>query len=237
MSWQIHEFDNDAALVSSLSARIGDILSRSVENNGKASIAVSGGRTPAALYRKLSRMDLPWENIIVSLVDERWVDDTHPDSNAALVTQNLLQGPASAARFVGMKTSAKDPCAAEQEVSATLSKIIMPLTVVILGMGEDGHTASLFPGAKGTDQALSADEPLICRAISIEGADYGRMTLTARVLLTAEHRFLYVTGPAKYQVLQNALVPGSASELPVRAVLHGPAETEVYYAPMYYAPK
>src|SRR5690554_1422084 len=105
MSWQIHEFDNDGALISSLADRIGAILSRSVENSGQASIAVSGGRTPAGLYRQLSQMNLPWENIIVSLVDERWVDDTHPDSNAALVAQNLLQGPASAARFVGMKTA------------------------------------------------------------------------------------------------------------------------------------
>lgn len=231
MSWQIHEFDNDAALVSSLALRVGEILSRSVENSGRASIAVSGGRTPVALYRQLSQMALPWENITVSLVDERWVDDTHPDSNAALVTRNLLQGVASAARFVGMKTSAKEPVAAEQEVSARLSKIILPLTVVILGMGEDGHTASLFPGAKGTAQALSPDEPLVCRAIGMEGADYGRMTLTARVLLAAKHRLLYVTGPTKYKVLQNALVPGSVSELPVRAVLHSPVETEVYYAP------
>lgn len=230
LTWQLHEFDNDAALISRLAARIQEILVRSVENHGRASMAVSGGRTPAGLYRQLSRMELPWKDITISLVDERWVDEIHPDSNAALVAQTLLQGPASAARFIGMKTDASDPEAAEEELSAMLSKTILPLTVVILGMGEDGHTASLFPAASGTEAALSPDEPLLCRAIRIRGAPYGRMTLTARVLLSAEHRFLYVTGHTKHRVLRNALIPGSARELPVRAMLHAPAETEVYYS-------
>src|SRR5690554_2488921 len=231
MSWQLHEFSDDKALIERLAARIGSVLTLAVKNRGHASIAVSGGSTPIALYRRLSTMTLPWQNIIVSLVDERWVDHDHVDSNAALVASNLLQNAAAAARFVGMKTSAGDPLAAQQALSVTLAARILPLDIALLGMGEDGHIASLFPHANGTRQALSLDDPLLCRGIELAGAPYGRMTLTAPGLLAASYRFLYVTGHTKYDVLRAASTPGPAIELPVRAVLHGDVHTDVYYAP------
>lgn len=232
MSWTINEFQQDSELIAELAKRIGEVLVRSVNNRGKASIALSGGRTPADLYRHMATLDLPWQAITVSLVDERWVDESHPDSNAALIRNTLLQGPAAAARFVGMKADAETPASAEQNLDQTLRAAILPLNVVVLGMGEDGHTASLFPGAEGTAQALSATDPLLCRGISIADASYGRMSLTVPALLAAEHRFLYITGSAKRAVLGAALTPGGAAELPVRALLHAPqTHTEVYYAP------
>jgi len=230
MTPKIHTFENDVALVEALAVRIAAILSRAVEARGQASLAVSGGRTPVNLYRRLSAMKLPWHDVIVSLVDERWVDEDHPDSNAALVKRTLLQGPAAGATFVGMKNADSDPANAQLEVSERLKEQILPLDVVILGMGDDGHTASLFPGAQGTTEAMSVSEPLLCRGIHIPGADYARMTLTVPALIEAGHRFLYITGQTKRAVLENALQPGSPAQLPVRAVLQAPVDTEIYYA-------
>ncbi|MEX0738081.1 MAG: 6-phosphogluconolactonase [Pseudohongiella sp.] len=240
----MHEYDDQDALVHDLTSRLSLSLNRLIAERGKASVALSGGSTPQSLYEALSRQVLPWQSVNISLVDERWVDEMHPESNARFIKNTLIQNHASGANFIGMKTSNTDAFAAEQNLGSILARHILPLDLVLLGMGLDGHTASLFPGAAGLDRALSADCRNVCCAIQPQTGDTSpmpqagdaklcaRMTLSLNTLLSAQQRILYITGEAKRHVLENAFTPGPVEDMPVRAVLHDSQTlTEIYYAP------
>lgn len=235
--WKLHEYQNQDAVLEDLTATLSQTVNKLVSERGKASIALSGGSTPKALYQKLSQQTLPWQSVTVSLVDERWVDEIHPESNARLIKHTLIQNHASRAAFIGMKTSRSDAFAAADSLSGILARHILPLDLILLGMGLDGHTASFFPGAAGLESALSVDCRSVCCAIQplakADGpAPYARMTLSLNTILAAQQRFLFIRGKAKRRVLEEAFTPGSISDLPVRAVLHDSQTlTEIYYAP------
>lgn len=231
MAWDSKTFDSNDALVAALSNAIATILRNSIEQNGHASMAVSGGSTPASLFARLAVADLPWQRVTVTLVDERWVEADHPDSNAKLVQDNLLQDKAAAASFVPLKTEDAEPFGAENEVAQRLRSIGLPFDIVILGMGADGHTASFFPGATTLAQALTMDQDSLCCAVRPPAAPHDRMTLTLPVILAAGHVFLHIVGDDKWQVLERAFEKGSHEELPVRAVLHQEKVLlDIYYA-------
>jgi 6-phosphogluconolactonase len=226
------EFSTSEALVASLSKLIAGRLEAAIKTRGNASMAVSGGNTPGPLFKALSGIDLPWAQVTVSLVDERWVDEIHPDSNAALVRRELLQNYASTARLVTMKTHETDAFAAQKKVNCLLENSILPLDIVLLGMGNDGHIASLFPGAIGLTEALDLSDPALCRGMQIPGIPYTRMTLTLRALLSAGCRILQLHGESKKQTLLRALQPGPVADMPVRAVLQSAqTDIEIYYSP------
>lgn len=235
--WQLHEFPGQQALIETLSQRLAQTLTALIKSRQRASMAMSGGSTPAPLYRHLSQQTLDWSAVTVSLVDERWVAETDPQSNARLIRNTLLQNQAQHATMIGMKTPETDAFAAAESLGAMLGQRVLPLDMVLLGMGLDGHTASLFPHARGLDQALAADNTNICCAIqpyseSGTAAACARMSLSLNTLLSAGERILYLTGAAKRAVLESALQPGSIQEMPVRAVLHDSNTlTEIYYAP------
>lgn len=231
MSWVINKFESDDELVMKLAERIASDLRTAIAARGRATMAVSGGSTPEPLFAELARRTLPWEKITVTLVDERWVDEDHPDSNAKLVHDTLLQNRAAQATFIGLKTSAADPFSAQAEVETRLRDVPMPLDVVILGMGSDGHTASFFPGADTLKQALHPDTDQLCCAVRSPAAAHDRMTLTLPVLLSAGSLLLHIVGKDKWTVLQRALEPGKTDELPVRSVLHQSRKLlDIYYA-------
>lgn len=226
------EFAHPQELLNTLRAVIAARLKAAIAKKGSASIAVSGGTTPGPLFNALSAMDLPWAQVIVSLVDERWVEEDHPDSNAALVRRELLKNYASTARLVTMKTRDTDAFAAQNKVSHMLQNSILPLDIVLLGMGNDGHTASLFPGAEGLAQALDPAYEGVCCGIRVAGMPYTRMTLTLKTLLSAGCRILQLQGANKQQTLLQALQPGPVSDMPVRSVLQsGNTDTEIFYSP------
>ena len=235
--WEMHEYKSQDALVQDLTSRLGQTLTRLIAERGKASVALSGGSTPQSLYQALSRQILPWQAVNVSLVDERWVSELNPESNARFIKNTLIQNHASRAMFVGMKTSHEDAFAAQESLTGILARHILPLDLVLLGMGLDGHTASFFPRAVGLEQALSRDCRRVCCAIQPSGqadspAPYPRMTLSLNTILSSQQRVLYISGDAKRQVLEAALAPGSSTDMPVRAVLHDSQTlTEIYYAP------
>jgi 6-phosphogluconolactonase len=236
VSWTINKFDANDALVISLADRIAGDLRRVIKNQGYASMAVSGGWTPKSLFARLAGSELPWWKVTVTLVDERWVEESHPDANAKLVHDYLLQDKAANARFVPLKTPVADPFLAEAEVEARLRDIPLPFDVVLLGMGRDGHTASFLPGASTLRQALHPPGGELCCAVRLPAssdreARHDRMTLTLPVLLAAKHLVLHVVGKDKWQVLQKAFQPGAVEELPVRAVLHqSKVLLDIYYA-------
>jgi len=122
-------------------------LAEAVAKRGRATLAVSGGRTPEHIFPILAQNDLPWDRITLTLADERWVDAGHVDSNEGLVRRLLMRGPASRASFTGLKSAHASPLDGHAQIEASLANLLWPLDGVFLGMGEDGHIASLFPGA------------------------------------------------------------------------------------------
>lgn len=231
MAWVMHSFADNESLVTALALEIGKVLREAIRVRGRAALAVSGGSTPRTLFDALSAIELPWSQVIVTLVDERWVDEDDASANALLVKRHLLQGFAAAATFVGLKTAAGDPFAAVAEIDAQLIAQVLPLDIAVLGMGDDGHTASFFSGAKGIDMALSSMTRETCAAVVPPDAPHQRMTLTLNTLLSVQHLVLHCIGEKKLSVLHAAMLPGAVEEFPVRAVLHQERVLlEIYHA-------
>lgn len=214
-----HSFDEPTSLIEALSRQITTLLATAIQHNRRASLAVSGGSTPVDLFKKLSTIDINWHNVDIALVDERWVDPNDTDSNENLVRTHLLQNRAAAAFFKGMKNSAATAEQGEQECEEQLSSIQLPFDVLILGLGNDGHTASLFPGAKKLAQATDMDSRKTCLAITPLTAPHERMTLTLPAILRSKNIFLHITGQAKKDVLDLAFTDGFAEEMPIRYIL------------------
>ena len=225
-------FDNTVALVKKLAARIRDMLSESLHKQGRASLAVSGGTTPVPLFEALSHIDLEWSRVIVTLVDERWVENTASESNEHLVRTYLLKDKAAKARFVGLKTAAATAEAGEIACSKRLHEVPMPFDVLILGMGSDGHTASLFPGASHLAAAVDTDSGRICTSIIPPDAPYERMTLTLPTILNSSHIFLLIQGEKKRSAYARAINGGPPDEMPIRYILgQDGVPVSVYWAP------
>jgi 6-phosphogluconolactonase len=193
---------------------------------------VSGGRTPVRLFEHLREEKLDWAQVWITLADERWVETSSAESNERLVRDHLLVGPAAAARFVGLKNPAATPEAGADWATRALTRVPHPYDIVLLGMGEDGHTASLFPGSLALARGLDASAPPACLAVNALKAPHARISLNLRALLDARRIALHIEGPAKWQVYQRARTPGSAAELPIRAVLHQKeVPVDVFWAP------
>jgi 6-phosphogluconolactonase len=210
------EFRDKDQLAEALADAVAANLKAGVTARGKASLAVSGGSTPARFFRALSgRADVPWDKVTVTLVDERWVDETSERSNGRLVKANLLTGRAAAANFVPLYQGGTEPDAyaaglAQRQVPA-------PLDAAILGMGNDGHTASFFPGGDTLAEALTGEGPVV--AIRAPGAGEPRVTLTLKVLLASRALYLHIEGNEKVATLEKAEAEGPVEDMPVRAIL------------------
>lgn len=216
-----HLFIDDTLAAADMARRIAAILGEAIELRGVGSIALSGGRSPRPMLKALSHAALDWSKVVVTLVDERWVSPDHADSNERLVRETLLQGPAAAARFLGMKNDAADACAGQPACEAAYAKLPWPLDIIILGMGEDGHTASLFPGAAELAEGLFTKALTI--AVTPPAAPHQRLSLSASAILKSRHIFLQIGGAAKKAVYDRALEGGPVEELPIRLALsqHG----------------
>jgi len=140
-----HKFDSRDALFRQLLQDVMAGLSFGLECRGQASMLLSGGTSPGALYRMMSDQDIAWDRVWFGLSDERWVALDHPDSNENLVRQTLLTGRAAAANFIGLKSPPDDIIAGQEQTEQRLLDLPRPYDIVLLGMGLDGHTASLFP--------------------------------------------------------------------------------------------
>src|SRR5690606_15862018 len=154
-------FDDHASLVAALQPECVSALQAALEERGEATFMVSGGSTPEPLYRSLSEVDLDWSSVYVALVDERWVDFEHDKSNEAFTVRTLMQNKAAAANLIGMKNSAATAAEGLADCESVYQQLAQPFDMTILGMGSDGHTASLFPHAQGLTEALipGADAP------------------------------------------------------------------------------
>lgn len=218
MSLIIHEFDTPDILTQDLAKRIIDLLEQAVNAKGKASLVVSGGSTPKPLFMLLSQSDFAWEKVTITLADERWVDATHQDSNEKLVRENLIKDKAAAAKFVSLTTGAHNAQDAEAEISARIDAIDSQFDVLILGMGEDGHTASLFPCSEQISDGLDLTRELSAIATQPATAPHQRMSMSLAKIINAQQVFLHLTGAKKKAVLLDALANYTRFEKPIKAV-------------------
>ena len=230
-------FKDGALLAAELACNIAYFLAAALGKRGAASLVVSGGSTPVSLFAALSQEDIDWERVRVTLADERWVDTTDSASNERLVRAHLLRNRAVAAQFVGLKTSHAVARDGEEECAARVRAIPKPFDVLVLGMGEDGHTASLFPRAAELAAATDPHSGRLCLAVRPAIAPHERMTLTLPALLASRKIILHITGKTKLHVLEQALAaePLSAevlNDMPIRHVLARAREAvSVYWAP------
>ncbi|MFW6027747.1 MAG: 6-phosphogluconolactonase [bacterium] len=231
-----HEYRDAQRLAETLARHIADRLAEEVEKDGLASLVVSGGSTPRPLFACLRDLPLPWSRITLTLADERWVSADAPESNERMVRMELLRNRAAAAGFVGLKTAHQTPEEGAEEAGARLRAIPRPFSAVVLGMGTDGHTASLFPGTEGLREALDPAGSRLVMAMRPKGgsgaAALPRMTMTLRALAHARFAVLHITGAEKRAVYEQALEGNDVFSMPVRAVLRGfRTPVEVWWAP------
>lgn len=214
-----HRFTSAEAATEALAAAIIERLRAALAERGAASLVVSGGKSPVPLFARLRIADLDWSKVWITLADERWVDPSSPDSNQHLLREHLLRDAAAAARFVPLKSPFAQVTDGLAASTAALAAVPRPFDVVVLGMGEDGHTASLFPGAEGLAAALALDNPAPLAAITPLTAPHPRITLTLAALLDARCLMLPLSGAAKLAVYQQARGTPDTQQWPISVVL------------------
>jgi 6-phosphogluconolactonase len=211
------EYADAEMMMLDLADMIASELRQALAQNDTATLAVPGGTTPGPIFDSLCGADLHWDRVRVMLTDERWVPETSPRSNTGLIRSRLLTEHAAAATYLPLYTDAATPedgiPLLEQAIAPAL-----PISVCLLGMGADMHTASIFPGADRLTDALNSNAILM--PMRAPGAPEPRITLTARVLRDAMRRHIVITGAEKRAALDRArtLTP---EEAPVAAVLRG----------------
>ena len=228
--WQ--EFSSPGALARSLARQVAGVLSDAIDRKGRATLAVSGGSTPAAFFRELSGEAIDWSQVTVTLVDERFVPLSSARSNARLVTVNLLQNHAAKARFEGLYEPFDDAEVAASEAARRLAiTVAPPFDAVILGMGKDGHTASFFPDAAELRPLLDPDGGSTVKAVRSPTAGEARLTWTLPALVSAGFIALHIEGLEKKDVLIAALTPGHDMTYPVSAIFeHANTPVQIFWA-------
>ena len=221
----IQEYPDRDMLAIDLADALASDLTNALFQHDTASFAVPGGTSPGPVFDALCAADLDWDRVHVMLTDERWVPEDHARSNTRLIRERLLTSRAAAARFLPFYAPADNPEDVLAEVTAELVPEL-PLSVLLLGMGEDAHVASLFPGAPGLDAALAPDAPILT-AQHPPTQDETRVSLSAHVLDGALSKHLLIFGDRKREVLERAM-GRPPEEAPVNAVL---SQTIIHWAP------
>lgn len=210
------------------------LLENNLNEKNVANFFVSGGSTPEPLYRSLSSTTLPWERINVAMVDERWVEPNHPRSNEAFINRTLLINHAKSAPFLSMKRNTPTPEDALDQLNKAYSDIGKP-NITILGMGDDGHTASLFPNAKGLNHAMETSD--ICCAIEahkskVTGEETKRVSISLQTILNSDIVYLLISGESKLEAYNKALAESDQMLMPVASILKQTSTpVHVYWAP------
>jgi 6-phosphogluconolactonase len=219
---KVETFFTGAALADAAAEAVAGQLRAGLAARGHAALVATGGRSPGPTYDRLSNAELDWAHVAVTLSDERQVSADSPNSNARLLRERLFQGPAAAARFLPL-TDYAEPALLK----------LTPFDAVMLGMGEDGHIASLIPGSPGLADAMDPDgERLLAESPQGFGAPpVPRITLTLAALLRSRAIFLLIAGEAKRQVIAQA---EAGADLPVGALLRQDrAPVRILWAPSF----
>ncbi len=200
-----------------LATLIAGSLTAAISARGLASLVVSGGRSPVRLFEILRTQPLDWDRVCIALADERWVSPEDPASNERLVRDFLLKDHAASARFLGLKNGAPTPDLGAVSAWETFARVPRPFDAVILGMGDDGHTASLFPGSPNLPSALNAAAG--CVGMWSPVAPHPRLSLNLTALLDSRRIAVLITGESKWRTYAAACAAGPVEDMPIRAVL------------------
>ena len=229
---QFHSYESRKELAEALATGIGAVLAGGIATRGQARLAVSGGSTPKLFFETLSKTDLDWERVRVTLVDERFVAPDSDRSNAGMVQRLLLQNNAKAARFIPLCDGSEESADKAAETADHAIAMLGQLDAAVLGMGTDGHTASFFPGGDRLTEALDLATPHHVIPMQAEGAGEPRLTMTLHYLLEARFLALHVEGAEKRTVLEDAMFEGPHEEMPVRALIDQAGERlHTFWAP------
>ncbi len=226
-----HKFINSDILTSKLSKEICKILSQKILKKGKASLVVSGGNTPKKLFKELSLCDIAWDRVTISLCDERWVDNKDDNSNEKLVKIYLMKNFASKAKFIGMYRENKTLESTQKFYEKIIKNELQPFDIIILGMGDDGHTASLFPNKENFKEAFSLENSNLTLVVKRDDVNFHRLSLTRVAILSSIHIFLHFEGRDKLQVYKSAIKTDNFNIYPVSSILNQKLKNiEVYFA-------
>lgn len=228
----LREFPDRETLASVLAEETLAALRESVAEGAPVTWAISGGSTPALLFARMEQEDFDWSRVHVALVDERWVPPAHPRSNEAFAARALASVFARGAQLVGLYDGSSSPAKAAPALDERYRKL-PPVGACLLGMGSDGHTASLFPGAEGLEAAMAPEggpwvAALRANKSEVTGDELDRVSLTVVALRSVNFPHLLITGQAKRDALQHALQQG----LPIARVAAAlPEPLNVFWAP------
>jgi len=224
-----HLYSTPGELAEALADRIADALSAGLRHRGQATLAVSGGRTPVALFQALSRRRLDWHRVIATLVDERFVPPEDPRSNARLVREHLRTGEAARLGFVPLYRPTATVEEAARAAAVSVAGLPRPFDVVVLGMGTDGHTASFFPDAPDLAALLANEAQREVLPVVAQSAGEPRLTLPLQTICSARLLVVHIEGEEKKRVLTEA---AAGADRPVSAVFaHAVDGVQIYWAP------
>lgn len=227
----LNKFESKTQLDEALADRVTQLLQSAITTKGKASLAVSGGSTPKGFFNILSNKDIDWKKVTITLADERWVELSSDASNTRLVHENLLQNKAAAAKFFHLKQGDVLCDETLTDLNIAANNALLPLDIVILGMGEDGHTASLFPCSDQVVEGLDVNNKNALMKVEPKTAPNQRITFSFAALKQSKHVFLHICGDSKKLVLDKAISANDIFEMPIRAFLQGDdINTQVYWA-------
>ncbi len=237
-NYTFHKGADKQSLAEHLAGEISFQISNAIRDKGSAVLALSGGSTPKPLFEALANHDVDWSKVIITLVDERWVDEAHELSNAAFMKTYLLSKLPSSVRFVPLYQDAESigqslAFVIANYLQVTYSSVDAPraFDVVILGMGGDGHTASFFPDASNAEELVDINSQEALHICSSPSTQVERVTWSLPVLLNTDFLALHFTGEDKKRVFEQASEGGDATQLPIRSVLfQDRTPLNVYYA-------
>ena len=215
-----------------LASKVGSLLEEEINQNGSASLLVSGGSTPKGFFSSLSIKDIQWEKVSISLVDERFLPDGCSDQNGTMVKKYLLRNNARKAQFYPMVLNPTDLNANLEEFKSSIKELSKPFTVVVLGMGEDGHTASFFPDSLELKEVMSSNNQERVMTVSTDSSPYPRITFTYQELINAKHLFLHFYGEKKEEILNKAKVEKGFLPYPIQMFVNDPNKSiEIFSNP------
>lgn len=233
-----HEGADQQSLAENLAGELVVKMDAAIAEKGSVVLALSGGSTPKPLFQVLAEYDLDWSKVIITLVDERWVDESHELSNATFMKTFLLNSLPDTVRFVPLYQAADSVMASFDLVLAdycaiTNSTIDVPraFDIVVLGMGGDGHTASFFPDADNVADLVDINAKAALLSCSSPSTQVERITWSLPMLLNTEFLALHITGSAKKDVFEQAAAGGEVTKLPIRsAIFQDRIPLNVYHA-------
>lgn len=234
MSDRLRQFPNAKEMFSALADEIVVRLKSAVASQGRASLVVSGGTTPEALFADLSERDAPWDKVWITISDERWIAPSEDGSNEKMVRAKLLRGKAAAAHFVSLKTDDARPQGGQATVESRIAAMPKPFDILLVGVGNDGHIASLYPDSPELKAILDIKSPALVHAVHAESAAAtgDRMTLTLRAILDSKWIVILIKGDEKMKTYTLAKSGGDVSKMPVRALLGQSAvPVETFWSP------